>query len=60
MDLFEVYLRQFDEKLTKQLEYHQIQINLQKEQIEILQELNTTNKDMETYIKAQNQKQSAA
>ena len=54
MDLSEVNLRQLDEKLTKQLEYQQIQISLQKAQIEILRELNKTNKDMEAYIKAQN------
>lgn len=60
MDLSEVNLRQLDEKLTKQLEYQQIQISLQKAQIEILRELNKTNKDMEAYIKAQNHKQSTA
>ena len=32
MDLSEVYLRQLDEKLNKQINYQEIQINWQKEQ----------------------------
>ena len=56
MDLSEVYLRQLDEKLSKQLNYQEMQINLQKEQIELLRGIDKTNKDMELYIKGLNQK----
>ena len=56
MDLSEVYLRQLDEKLSKQLNYQEMQINLQKEQIELLRGIDKTNKDMEIYIKGLNQK----
>ena len=56
MDLSEVYLRQLDEKLSKQLNYQEMQINLQKEQIELLRGIDKTNKDMEMYIKGLNQK----
>lgn len=55
MDLSEVYLRQLNEKLGKQLNYQEIQINLQKEQIELLRAIDKTNKDMEAYIKGLNQ-----
>ena len=44
MDLSEVYLRQIDEKLKHQ-------IDLQEKQIEILKEIDRTNKDMEAYVK---------
>ena len=56
MDLSEVYLRQLDEKLNKQINYQEIQINLQKEQIVLLRAIEKTNKDMEAYIKGLNQK----
>ena len=56
MDLSEVYLRQLDEKLSKQLNYQEMQINLHKEQIELLRGIDKTNKDMEVYIKGLNQK----
>ena len=56
MDLSEVYLRQLDEKLNKQINYQEIQINLQKEQIILLRAIEKTNKDMEAYIKGLNQK----
>ena len=49
MDLSEVYLRQLDEKLNKQINYQEIQINLQKEQIVLLRAIEKTNKD--TYLK---------
>ena len=55
MDLSEVYLRQLNEKLSKQIHYQEMQINLQKEQIELLKGINETNKDMEAYIKGLNQ-----
>ena len=55
MDLSEVYLRQLDEKISKQLNHQEIQINLQKEQIELLRAIDKTNKDMEAYIKGLNQ-----
>lgn len=57
MDLSEVYLRQLDEKFSKQLTNQQLQIELLREQIEILKEIDLTNKDMETYIKGLNEKQ---
>ena len=47
MDLSEVYLRQIDENLKRQLE-------LQEKQIEILTEIDRTNKEMESYIKSIN------
>ena len=56
MDLSEVYLRQLDEKLSKQINRQEIQINLQKEQLVLLRDINKTNKDMEAYIKGLNQK----
>jgi hypothetical protein len=56
MDLSEVYLRQLDEKLSKQLNYQEMQINLQREQIELLRGIDKTNKDMELFIKGLNQK----
>tara|TARA_A100001011_G_scaffold391566_1_gene477288 strand:- start:247 stop:468 length:222 start_codon:yes stop_codon:yes gene_type:complete len=55
MDLSEVYLRQLNEKLSKQIQYQEMQINLQKEQIELLKGIDKTNKDMEAYIKGLNQ-----
>ena len=55
MDLSEVYLRQLNEKLSKQIHYQEMQINLQKEQIELLKGIDKTNKDMEAYIKGLNQ-----
>ena len=55
MDLSEVYLRQLNEKPSKNIHYQEIQINLQKEQIELLKGINKTNKDMEAYIKGLNQ-----
>ena len=45
MDLSEVYLRQIDENLKRQLK-------LQEQQIEILTEIDRTNKEMETYVKS--------
>ena len=51
MDLSEVYLRQINEKLEKQLLNQEVNNSLQQEQIELLKEINKTNKDMETYIK---------
>lgn len=47
MDLSEVYLRQIDEKLKHQIE-------LQERQIEILAEIDKTNKNMENYVKSLN------
>jgi len=47
MDLSEVYLRQIDENLKRQLK-------LQKQQIEILTEIDKTNKEMEAYVKSIN------
>ena len=44
MDLSEVYLRQIDENLRRQLK-------LQEQQIEILTEIDRTNKEMEAYVK---------
>jgi hypothetical protein len=44
MELSEVYLRQIDEKLQRQIE-------LQEKQIELLAEIDRTNKDMEAYVK---------
>jgi len=44
MDLSEVYLRQIDENLKRQLK-------LQEQQIEILTEIDKTNKEMEAYVK---------
>ena len=55
MDLSEVYLRQLNEKLSKQIQFQEMQINLQKEQIELLKGIDKTNKDMEAYIKGLNQ-----
>ena len=48
MELSEVYLRQIDEKLK-------LQIELQEKQIELLAEIDRTNKDMEAYVKSLNQ-----
>ena len=47
MDLSEVYLRQIDENLKRQLK-------LQEQQIEILTQIDRTNKEMEAYIKSIN------
>ena len=47
MDLSEVYLRQIDENLKRQLK-------LQEQQIEILTEIDKTNKEMEAYVKSIN------
>lgn len=47
MDLSEVYLRQIDENLKRQLK-------LQEQQIEILVEIDRTNKEMEAYVKSIN------
>ena len=47
MDLSEVYLRQIDENLKRQLK-------LQEQQIEILIEIDRTNKEMEAYVKSIN------
>ena len=47
MDLSEVYLRQIDENLKRQLK-------LQEQQIEILTEIDRTNKEMEAYVKSIN------
>ena len=47
MDLSEVYLRQIDENLKRQLK-------LQEQQIEILSEIDRTNKEMEAYVKSIN------
>ena len=44
MDLSEVYLRQIDENLKRHLK-------LQEQQIEILTEIDKTNKEMEAYVK---------
>jgi hypothetical protein len=48
VDLSEIYLRKIDDKLQRQIE-------LQEKQIEILIAIDRTNKDMETYIKGVNQ-----
>jgi len=50
MDLSEVYLRQIDENLKRQLK-------LQEQQIEILTEIDKTNKEMEAYVKSINNTQ---
>jgi|TARA_B100000902_G_scaffold392041_1_gene443772 hypothetical protein len=55
MDLSEVYLRQINEKLQRQIENQDISISLQKEQIELLRGINKTNTDMEAYVKGLNQ-----
>ena len=47
MDLSEVYLRQIDENLNRQLK-------LQEKQIELLTEIDRTNKEMVTYVKSIN------
>jgi hypothetical protein len=47
MDLSEVFLRQIDENLKRQLK-------LQEKQIEILTEIDRTNKEMEAYVKSIN------
>ena len=44
MNLSEVYLRQIDENLKRHLK-------LQEQQIEILTEIDKTNKEMEAYVK---------
>ena len=54
MELYEVYLRQINEKLEKQLINQEFYNSLQKEQVELLKEINKTNKDMENYIKGLN------
>tara|TARA_A100001011_G_scaffold385788_1_gene460410 strand:- start:499 stop:669 length:171 start_codon:yes stop_codon:yes gene_type:complete len=54
MDLSEVYLHQLEEKkITKKVTYQEVQINLLREQIEILKN-KRTNKDISPYIKLVN------
>ena len=55
MNLSKVSLRQLDEKLTHQLRHQEVQIDLQKQQIELLRAIDKTYKDKDAYIKRSNQ-----